>query len=83
MSTTVKNYEPGMRIIYDQQRKTANVTFRGRLKALDGTFLSEASARAAGEAYCHSLGWNPNPIPAAAPVAKSLLAHRKTARPFL
>jgi hypothetical protein len=73
------HYEPGMRIDFDPVSRTATVAFRGRVKTLSGLFASEEQARRAGETYCRVLGWNPKV--AAVPV-HSLMAHRRTQRPF-
>jgi hypothetical protein len=72
-------YEPGMRIDYNAHAKTVTVTFRGRVKNLNGIFATADAARAAGESYCRLMGWRPeSPVVA----VKSLLAHRRASSFF-
>jgi hypothetical protein len=77
----MKCYEPGMRILFDPLKREVTVTFRGRRITLDGHYDTDHCARQAGEAHCRSLGWRDLATPVT-PVTKSLLAHRKSARPY-
>lgn len=71
-----KNYEPGMRIVYDPARNAVTVFFRGKVRQLEGAYYSEEEARAAAESVCRRLGWKGADAPPAAP--RSLLAYRRT-----
>lgn len=72
---SARNYEPGMRIVYDPVRGIVTVSFRGKLRVLQDTYGCEDDGRDAAEAYCRRMGWNPE---GAKPVAgRSLLSYRR------
>ncbi|TAK98615.1 MAG: hypothetical protein EPO08_18675 [Rhodospirillaceae bacterium] len=48
-----------MRVSYDRASMKVTVSFRGRIKMIDGTYASESEAISAGEMYCRRLGWQP------------------------
>lgn len=54
-----KEYEAGMKIIYDPESKRVIVNFRGRVQVLPGIYDSESAALNDGEQHCRHLGWQP------------------------
>ncbi|KQY31843.1 hypothetical protein [Rhizobium sp. Root483D2] len=51
-------YEAGMLIMFDVVTKGVFVEFRNRFENLPGPYANRAVGIAAGEAYCHNLGWD-------------------------
>jgi hypothetical protein len=54
----MKNYETGMRVVYDEKSKTVAIVFRGRRHELEGPFATASEGTKAGEDYCRRLGWD-------------------------
>jgi hypothetical protein len=53
-----KNYETGMKVVFDEKSKAVSVTFRGRRHELKGPFESECEGIKAGQNHCRKLGWD-------------------------